>query len=1033
MKTFRNLLLELAAAKTTSAVTGHLSHIGELMYTGSPDVALGHLNATHDMLTGNPRPDHKLSIKADGTMSVIFGKKEGVPFVRYAKAANPDSVFQTEQQIIDFATTNNKPHYIKPLTASLRAAQNPKIERNHSFQADAIIDNTEIGSLKGNMVSYKKPSDDTRSMLAVHGRFHSVTGKKIESNPDVSFLNTQEQHFPRLGLTNLPSLSPENSSILKEHIAKAQTTLEDESVRGMLAEISSHVDPTNKLGSRSLFFVKFSNAVQRGDHSRTLEGFQKFGNDQIEKPNIGNADKLRIKAHLDSFAGRESTLQKIFDAHGSLDSARSIITNHISSGDLSLTPVTGEAHEGFVSELPGSMVKFVPSEFSKQNSQQIEKFKKPIPPVPAPPAAPFNEEVENAQAPVVFYPGKFGTITRAHEMMTIEGIQHAIEIGATHFYHGPTSSKSHILNHKQKQSMLTKIVKPHIGDLSYGTTQADAITPFHGIEELIQKGHRNITVIHGSDRQDLRSSIEKHLTKNNGMWKSRTDELIPVTINFHEVGEKRGTGGVISEISGTRLRENVVNGNRDAAVSMMPSVLTPEEKGDYYVAIGAKNSKSIKIESIVNNMLSHMLKEDFEQFIKQSHGDKTQNITKGSLISDKMGKENIVPNGADPLEHFRSHISELSDQHKLWISKAYLNNDTKFEDLASGINLLKRHTELEKKGIRVASLKSLPSIPELHAHIGNVDPVKVAAPPESAVSPQEYAVHAENEHWKIIEPHTANASKHFGHGSNWCTSADCNNMFDDYRENGPMYIAVPKSPVGKEKERYILQVGDESQELADYRNNTIEFKHIPKLEQRPFPKDSMFDLTQRVHKDASSMDQMMNNPLAHQLIARHGTDAHRTALLARPDLNPDIHAGIAQYGNDDHRTALLARPDLNPDAHETIARYGNNDHVTALLARPDLNPEAHANIAQYGTDAHRTELLARSDLHPDARRVLETPIEESYKDKMRKFIKILSEEGEASSGQMTSDGAGIAGLGDDARAGNVIVRKKPRMFKRRKR
>ena len=603
MKTFRNLLLELAAAKTTSAVTGHLSHIGELMYTGSPDVALGHLNATHDMLTGRSRPDHKLSIKADGSMSVIFGKKEGVPFVRYAKAANADNVFQSEQEIIDFATTNNKPHYIKPLTASLRAAQNPKIERNHSFQADAIIDNTETGSLKGNMISYKKPSDDTRSMLAVHGRFHSVTGAKIESNPDVSFLNTQEQHFPRLGLTNLPSLSPENSLTLKEHIAKAQTTLEDESVRSMLGEISSHVDPTNKLGSRSLFFVKFSNAVQRGDYSRTLEGFQEFGNKQIEKSK-GNADKLRVKAHLDSFAGKESTLQKIFDAHDSLDSARSIITNHISSGNLSLTPVTGEAHEGFVSELPGSMVKFVPSEFSKQNSEQIEKFKRRPNPLP-----PIKEEVEKAQAPVVFYPGKFGTITRAHETMTKEGILHAMNIGATHFFHGPTSSKSHILNYEQKKSMLTKIVKPHIGDLSYGTTQADAITPFHGIEELIQKGHRNITVIHGSDRQDLRSSIEKHLTKNNGMWKSRTDELIPVTINFHEVGEKRGTGGVISEISGTRLREKVVNGDMDAAVTMMPSVLTSDERGDYYATIGSKASKSIKMESIVNNMLSYIFEE----------------------------------------------------------------------------------------------------------------------------------------------------------------------------------------------------------------------------------------------------------------------------------------------------------------------------------------------------------------------------------------------------------------------------------------
>ena len=269
-----------------------------------------------------------------------------------------------------------------------------------------------------------------------------------------------------------------------------------------------------------------------------------------------------------------------------------------------MTPVTGEAHEGFVSELPGSMVKFVPSEFSKQNSEQIEKFKRRPNPLP-----PIKEEVEKAQAPVVFYPGKFGTITRAHETMTKEGILHAMNIGATHFFHGPTSSKSHILNYEQKKSMLTKIVKPHIGDLSYGTTQADAITPFHGIEELIQKGHRNITVIHGSDRQDLRSSIEKHLAKNNGMWKSRTDELIPVTINFHEVGEKRGTGGVISEISGTRLREKVVNGDMDAAVTMMPSVLTSDERGDYYATIGSKASKSTKMESIVNNMLSYIFEE----------------------------------------------------------------------------------------------------------------------------------------------------------------------------------------------------------------------------------------------------------------------------------------------------------------------------------------------------------------------------------------------------------------------------------------
>ena len=50
-----------------------------------------------------------------------------------------------------------------------------------------------------------------------------------------------------------------------------------------------------------------------------------------------------------------------------------------------------------------------------------------------------------------------------------------------------------------------------------------------------------------------------------------------------------------------------------------------------------------------------------------------------------------------------------------------------------------------------------------------------------------------------------------------------------------------------------------------------------------------------------------------------------------------------------------------------------------------------------------------------------------------RLLGYIKEDGEGGGeGGMTTD-SGIAGLGDDARAGNVIVRKRPRMFKRRKR
>jgi len=44
---------------------------------------------------------------------------------------------------------------------------------------------------------------------------------------------------------------------------------------------------------------------------------------------------------------------------------------------------------------------------------------------------------------------------------------------------------------------------------------------------------------------------------------------------------------------------------------------------------------------------------------------------------------------------------------------------------------------------------------------------------------------------------------------------------------------------------------------------------------------------------------------------------------------------------------------------------------------------------------------------------------------------VISEEGGLSAGAMTTS-TGIAGLGDDAREGNVVVRKKPKNILRRK-
>lgn len=48
--------------------------------------------------------------------------------------------------------------------------------------------------------------------------------------------------------------------------------------------------------------------------------------------------------------------------------------------------------------------------------------------------------------------------------------------------------------------------------------------------------------------------------------------------------------------------------------------------------------------------------------------------------------------------------------------------------------------------------------------------------------------------FRIVQPLDQAASCYYGQGTQWCTAARNNNMFDDYAEDGPLYIIIPKNP-----------------------------------------------------------------------------------------------------------------------------------------------------------------------------------------------------------------------------------------------
>jgi len=567
----------------STEMTGHVPHIGELLYTGDHDKIINHLTSI-----GNKQ--NKLSVKVDGAMSVVFGKREGIPFARYKGKGAKE--FQSHEELEKWAKENNKSHYIEPIGAALTAASHEKIGDNETYQSDIVMNG------KGNLIQYKQPRSGAKHQIAVHGKYDSITGEKIESNPDVSHLSTDTFDFPDLTIRNVPEMRPELRKRLQTHISAFSEILAQKDVQELMEHISTHVDPRSKAGSRSAYLVGFSNAVQRGTHERSLEGFKKFTEDRI-KNTKNKTDRQRYQAHYD-FLSLHSSFKKLLDAHNHVDSARNIIIDHITPHVTSIVPAEGNQHEGIVSESGGNMIKLVPVGFSQANSKQSDKF------------APKSKV-----GAAVLYSGKFGTITDAHTEMSKEGVELARRLGATHFVHGPTTSQGHLLSHSEKTRILSSAIKNDIGNgLSHYVTSPEANNPFKQIEELIGRGHRTIHFIGGSDRittpgsQNLASSLKNYMTRNGGKWKTQTGELIDLDLQFHQVGETRNSeSDNLSGISGTRLRNAIGQNDTESAKAMMSRHMSDKEKQNY-LRLLASRINPIR-ESILSNLLG-FLREDGE-------------------------------------------------------------------------------------------------------------------------------------------------------------------------------------------------------------------------------------------------------------------------------------------------------------------------------------------------------------------------------------------------------------------------------------
>lgn len=361
--------------------TGHMTHLGDFLYHGKPELAIKHLQAVHGRFTGRSTPNHKMSLKADGGMSVVLKKhKNGTPAVAYKSGA---AEFTDEAQI----HATGKEHFVRELIPALNLAKRLNLKPGTAVQGDLLFTAGHQGTVQPNTITYKAPQGAGIG-FAPHSQYKTdgLNLRKTSSHPDHEGLRAEGAFIPNLAITPKTklSLTKERNKTVTSSIRAAQKALGAKGTTEFLRGL-----PANKKFHRML--QEYSNHAARTSGERTVEGLAKFIPVHMAKASQRNLSEKTKKSMVDSFnktiSDNAHHFTNIFAAHGHINAAKHALLDQFGehAGQFELQTHGGEEHEGFVSSMgrPGiaeTQAKFVregPSGFPAKNTETgIRRFGK---------------------------------------------------------------------------------------------------------------------------------------------------------------------------------------------------------------------------------------------------------------------------------------------------------------------------------------------------------------------------------------------------------------------------------------------------------------------------------------------------------------------------------------------------------------------------------------------------------------------------------------------------------------------------------
>ena len=348
--------INLTEATQDAETTGHMTHTEHWSIYGDPEHGLEHAEAMHRFFNGEETEGHSVSLKADGGVSLVVGrKKDGRHFITYKSGKKH---FHSAEEIdaagVPWAEDGKK---------IFKHVQEMNIKPGTAFQGDVLWADREKDiqddHIRPNTVRYK-PTHHSMG-IAVHSQYDVDDNDNLIRStnvPDIKQLKHDDVFVPDLQLKpGQIKLTKERNDAVRESLIKAREALTPEAheyARSVAADPTIHK-----------FMQEYLNETVATTGKKTVQSLR----DYIHRPIFGartshgymekstqrsKSDKARealVKKLEDHISENHHNIDRLFQHMQHITTAKHHMLDQVNEyrDQMGIKPHGKNEHEGIVS------------------------------------------------------------------------------------------------------------------------------------------------------------------------------------------------------------------------------------------------------------------------------------------------------------------------------------------------------------------------------------------------------------------------------------------------------------------------------------------------------------------------------------------------------------------------------------------------------------------------------------------------------------------------------------------------------------